>query len=217
VRAAIALRVAAVAVAAGAFLALLATGSLPSAEEVRDFGEDLGWGAPLVWPAVFAGLNMLVPWGILAGATGLLFGTVAGTPLALAGVLMAATLQFSIARAGAGADLRGRLLGRVPRMDAMLARNGFLAIFYSRIVPGLAWGLVNYAAGLARVRLRDLLLATVVGGTPKVFAYVALGGSLDDLSSPEAKAAIALLIALALGGLVVARRGLAGRAAPPAA
>lgn len=213
----IALRLSAVAIGVGLFAALIVTGSVPSAEEVRDFGEDLGWIAPVVWPAVFAGLNMLVPWGLLAGATGLLFGTLAGTPLALAGILVAAAVQFSLARAGAGEELRGRMLGRVPRIDAMLERDGFLAIFYSRIVPGLAWGPVNYAAGVARVRLRDLLLATVVGGTPKVFAYVALGGSLDDLSSPEAKAAIALLILLAVGGLVVARRGLAGRAAPPAA
>ncbi len=65
----------------------------------------------------------------------------------------------------------------------MLERNGFLTIFYSRIIPGVAWGTVNYAAGCRGCRLRDLLLATVVGGTPKVFAYVALGGNLEDLDS----------------------------------
>jgi hypothetical protein len=46
---------------------------------------------------------------------------------------------------------------------------------------------------------------------------VALGGSLDDLSKPEAKAAIGLLVLLALAGVVIARRGLAGRPAPPSA
>jgi uncharacterized membrane protein YdjX (TVP38/TMEM64 family) len=99
-----------------------------------------------------------------------------------------------------------RVLERVPRLDAMLERNGFLAIFYSRIVPGVSWGVVNYAAGIARVRLRDVLAATVIAGTPKVYAYVALGGNLDDLSRPEAVVAICLWVALAIAGLFVARR-----------
>ena len=207
----VALRLAVVAAAVAAFLIVLLTGSLPSAGEVRDLGESLGWAAPLLWPPLFALLNMLVPWGILAGATGLLFGTAGGTALALAGILLASTLQFSIARAGVGERLRGHMLDRVPRLDAMLENNGFLTIFYSRIVPGLAWGPVNYAAGVARVRLRDVLLATVAGGTPKVFAYVALGGNLDDLSRPEAKVAIGVMVALALVGLVIARRQFADR------
>ena len=214
----IVLRVALAALAVAALVALLTSAApLPSADRVRDLGEELGWVAPVVWPPLFAVLNLLVPWGILAGATGLLFGTAAGTPLALGGVLLAAALQFSIARAAVGEQVRHRLLRRVPRLDAMLDRHGFLACFYSRVIPGLAWGPVNYAAGIARVRLRTLLLATVAGGTPKVFAYVALGGSLDDLSRPEAKVAIGLLVVLALAGVVIARRGFAGRPAPPSA
>lgn len=211
----IALRVALVALAVVAFAAVVVSGTLPTPEEVRDLGESLGWVAPLVWPLLFAALNMLVPWVILAGATGLLFGTAVGTPLALAGILLATAVQFSIARAGAGQELRHRMLRRIPRIDAMLERNGFLAIFYSRIVPGLAWAPVNYAAGVARVRLRDVLLATVAGGTPKVFAYVALGGSLDDLTSPEAIVAISVMAALALAGLVILRRGMLRRPSTP--
>jgi len=205
------LRLVLVAAAVAAFAALLLTGSVPSAQQVRDLGEGLGWAGPALWPVLFGVLNLMVPWVVLAGATGLLFGTAAGTPLALAGILVAASIQFSIARAGAGEPLRRRLLERVPRLDAMLERNGFLTIFYSRIIPGLAWGAVNYAAGVARVRLRDLLLATVAGGTPKVFAYVALGGNLDDLSRPEAKVAIGVMVALALAGLAIARRQFAQR------
>lgn len=208
------LRVLVATAAAATFLALLLSGSIPSSERVRELGEDLGWAGPLLWPALFGVLNLMVPWAILAGASGLLFGTAVGTGLALAGIMVASSLQFTIARTGAGEPLRRRLLARVPRLDSMLQRNGFLTIFYSRIVPGLAWGPVNYAAGVARVRLRDLLLATVAGGTPKVFAYVALGGNLDDLSRPEARVAIAVMVVLAVVGLTIARRQFAARAAP---
>ncbi len=64
------------------------------------------------------------------------------------------------------------------------------------------------------MRVRDLVLGTLAAGPPKVFAYVALGGSLDDLSRPEAKVAIALWVGLALAGLVFARRRLAGLEGP---
>jgi len=202
----VALRVAVVVIVAAGLAALTLSGVAPSSDELRDWGDDLGAAGPLLWPLVFALVNFVVPWPILAGATGAVFGTAAGTPIALAGVLLAATLQFGVARTTAGEHLRGRVQARVPRIDALLARNGFLAVFYSRIVPLVPWGLVTYAAGLARVRLRDLLLGTVAGGTPKVFAYVALGGSFDDLSRPEALVAIGLLVALALAGLVIARR-----------
>jgi uncharacterized membrane protein YdjX (TVP38/TMEM64 family) len=201
----VALRIAGVAIVAAAVAALWLSGVAPSSGELRDWGDDLGVAGPLLWPAVFAVVNFVVPWPIVAGATGAVFGTAAGTPIALAGVLLAAVLQFGLARTTAGEHLRRRVLARVPRVDALLDRNGFLAVFYSRIVPGIAWGPVNYAAGLSRVRLRDVLLATVAGGTPKVFAYVALGGSFDDLTRPEALVAIGLLIALALVGLVIAR------------
>lgn len=201
-----ALRVAVVVIVAAGLAALALSGVAPSSDELRDWGEDLGAAGPLLWPLVFALVNFVVPWPILAGVTGAVFGTAAGTPIALAGVLLAATLQFGLARTTAGERLRGRVQARVPRIDALLARNGFLAIFYSRIVPVVPWGVVTYAAGLARVRLRDLLLGTVAGGTPKVFAYVALGGSFDDLSRPEALVAIGMLVALALAGLVIARR-----------
>jgi len=212
------LRAIVLAVVAGAVLALAITGSVPSTGRVREFGDSLGGAAPFVWPLVFALISMLVPWPISAGATGLLFGTALGTLLALSGVLVQAAVQFWLARRVAGEHLRRRVLERAPRVSAALERNGLLASFYGRIVPGLPWGMVNYAAGLARVGLPAVWIATVAGGTPKVFAYVALGGNFDDLSAPEAKAAIAVMAAMALAGLLVLRRQLprAGRGrAPP--
>lgn len=213
-RSGLALRVGALALVLGAVLALALTGLVPSAGRVRDFGDSLGAAGPFLWPIVFPLINLVVPWPITAGATGLLFGTALGTVLALAGVLVQAVVQFWLARRVAGEALRRRALERAPRVGAALERNGFLATFYSRIVPGVPWGLVNYVAGLSRVRLRDLVLGTLAGGTPKVFAYVALGGSFGDLGRPEAIVAIGLLVVLALGGVVIARRGFLARDAP---
>ena len=92
-------------------------------------------------------------------------------------------------------------------------REQSLAVMESRIVPLLPWGIVNFSAGLSRLRYRDLALGTVVGAAPKVFAYVALGGSLSDLTSPDAIVAIVLLAVLALAGAFFVKRQVAlGRA-----
>jgi uncharacterized membrane protein YdjX (TVP38/TMEM64 family) len=55
-----------------------------------------------------------------------------------------------------------------------------------------------------------MALGTLVGGAPKVFAYTALGGSLHDLTSPEALVAVGLLVVLGLGGALFVMRKVGG-------
>ena len=196
-----------------AFGVLVATGNLPSSEEARDFGDDLGPLAPVLFVPLFVLANFLITWPILAGAAGLLFGTAVGTPLVLAGVTLASLAQMAVARRLAG-EHRGRLLPqRTKRVENFLTDNGAVAVMESRIVPLLPWGVVNYSAGVTHMTYRDLALGTAIGGAPKVFAYTALGGSLGNLTSPEALTAIGLLVILALAGALVVRRQL--RASPP--
>ena len=189
-----------------AFAVLLLTTGLPSAQEGRDFGESLGDWAPFAYVPLFVLANFLIGWPILAGAGGLLFGTAAGTPLALAGVTLAALVQMAVARHLAGDHAPFLIPKRIQGLDAFLEKNGAVAVMESRIVPFLPWGAVNYSAGLTRLRYRDMALGTVIGGAPKVFAYTALGGSLSDPTSPEAIVAVSLLVILALVGAVVVRR-----------
>jgi uncharacterized membrane protein YdjX (TVP38/TMEM64 family) len=87
-----------------------------------------------------------------------------------------------------------------------VGRRGFLSVLYARIAPGVPYSLVNYAAGLTPMLLRSFVAATAIGVAPRAFAYTALGGSLGDLSSPEALIAIGVLVAMSLLGLVLARR-----------
>lgn len=184
---------------------LTATGSLPSPEEARDWGEGLGDAAYVAFVPLFVVANFVIWWPILAGAAGLLFGTAAATPLVLAGVTASSLTQMFVARRLAAGHHGSLLPERTRAIEDFLTRHGAIAVMESRIVPLLPWGLVNFSAGLTRLRYRDLALGTVVGGAPKVFAYVALGGSLSDLGSPEALVAIALLAAMALLGVLFVR------------
>src|SRR5215210_650238 len=193
------------AVTAVVFTLVAVTGNIPSSDEARDFGDALGPLAPFLYVPLFVLANFLIAWPILAGAAGLLFGTAAGTPLALAGVTLAALAQMAVSRRLAG-EHRGRLLPqRTKRFEAFLQRHGTIAVMESRIVPVLPYGAVNLAAGLTSLRFRQMALGTAVGAIPKVFGYVALGGSLENLHAPEAKVAVGLLVVLAVAGAIVAR------------
>jgi uncharacterized membrane protein YdjX (TVP38/TMEM64 family) len=194
------------AVVGTAFVVVLVTSGLPSADEARDFGESLGDRVVLAYVPLFVLANFLITWPILAGAGGLLFGTAAATPLALAGVTLAALAQMAVARHLAGEHAPRLIPRRIRGLDAFLERNGAIAVMESRIVPFLPWGAVNYSAGLTRLRYRDMAAGTVLGAGPKVFAYTALGGSLSDPTSPEVIVAVALLVILALVGAYLVRR-----------
>jgi uncharacterized membrane protein YdjX (TVP38/TMEM64 family) len=196
------------------FAVAAVTGSLPTPDEARDWGEGLGDFAYIAFVPLFVVVNFVVAWPILAGASGLLFGTAAGTPLALAGVTAASVAQMLVARRLAAGHHGNLLPARTRGIEDFLTRHGAVAVMESRIVPLLPYGLVNYSAGLTRLHYRDMALGTVIGAAPKVFAYTALGGSLDNLDSPEALVAIALLATLALAGALFVRRQIAlGRAA----
>ncbi len=190
-------------------LVLVLSGSI-SADRVRDWVEGYGAAGPLVFIAISASLTVvLFPGPVLAAASGLLFGTALGTPVSIASATLGATIAFSLSRWW-GHDAVVALAG--PRLQALrgwVGRRGFLTVLYARIAPGVPYTLVNYAAGLTPIALRAFVLATAIGVAPRAFAYTALGGSLANLRSPEAYVAIAVLVVMAVGGLVLARRDLA--------
>jgi uncharacterized membrane protein YdjX (TVP38/TMEM64 family) len=197
--------------AAFAFVAL--SGSL-SADRVRDWIDGFGAAGPLAF-IVVAGLLgcVFVPGPLLAGASGLLFGTALGTPVSIASATLGATLAFSVSRRWAHDAVVALSGPRVAALRAWIGRRGFLTVLYARIAPGVPYTLVNYAAGLTPIALRAFVAATVIGVAPRAFAYTALGGSLGNLGSPEALAAVGVLVAMALAGVVLARRDVRAAAA----
>lgn len=202
-----------VAVVGALFTAVALSGGL-SSERVSDELDGLGWIGPLAFIVVSAGLTVvLFPGPLLAGAAGLLFGTAVGTPTAIAAATLGASTAFSISRRFGAASVDELSGNRVQVVQDWIAARGFLAVLYARILPLMPFTVVNYAAGLTRVRLAVFALATAIGCAPRAFAYVALGGSLDDLGSPEALIAFGVLVAMGLGGMVVAGRDVRARRA----
>jgi uncharacterized membrane protein YdjX (TVP38/TMEM64 family) len=207
-----ALRLAALTAGIGALFLLVALRSGLSARGVHDAIDGMGPLAPLAFVLVSTGLTVAcVPGPLLAAASGLLFGTALGTPTAIVSATAGACAAFAVSRrfgAGAVDELSGH---RVRRAQGWIEQRGFVAVLYARILPAVPFNVVNYAAGLTRVRIAAFAAATALGCAPRAFAYVALGGNFGDLSSPTAVVAIGVLVAMGAAGLVIVARDVRAR------
>jgi uncharacterized membrane protein YdjX (TVP38/TMEM64 family) len=191
-----------------AFAAIALSGSL-SADAVRDRVDGLGAAGPLLFIPISACLTVvLCPGPLLAGASGLLFGTALGTPVSIASATLGAALAFSLSRWWAHDAVEALVGPRLQALRAWVGARGFLSVLYARIAPGMPYNLVNYAAGLTPILLRAFVAATAIGVAPRAFAYTALGGSLGDLTSPEALVAVGVLVAVPVLGALLAGRDL---------
>jgi uncharacterized membrane protein YdjX (TVP38/TMEM64 family) len=203
------LRLLALAGTLAAALAVLGlTGSLEP-ERVRDWIDGFGLLGPVAFVVVSSLLTVaLFPGPLLAGASGLLFGTALGTPLSIIAATLGASLAFSLSRWWAHDAVLALAGRRLLALRDWVGRRGFLSVLYARLAPGVPYHLVNYAAGLTPIALRTFAAATAVGAAPRAFAYTALGGSFGNLGSPEAIIAVCVIVTMAITGLVLARRDL---------
>jgi uncharacterized membrane protein YdjX (TVP38/TMEM64 family) len=179
-------------------LALLGRGDIAG---LRDYILSFGLWAPIAscLLMVLQALVAPVPSFLITFANGLAFGVFWGWMLSLFGHVLAAAVCFWISRS----------LGRVPvevlvgktglqSADRWFARWGMYAVFVGRLVPGVAFDVVSYAAGLTRMRFRNFIIATTLGIFPQTFLYSYLGRQ-----APEYVALFLVTSALVVAGVVV--------------
>ena len=116
--------------------------------------------------------------GLMATASGYLFGGVAGGLISLAASVAGSTLVFLACRrafAAAIARRGGRLLRE---LEAAVSRNAFAYLLTLKLIPVAPYFLSNIAAGLAGVDLAALVWASVIGSAPVCFILAGLGAGL---------------------------------------
>ncbi len=149
----------------------------------------LGPWAAVGFIVLYAGATVAwVPASLLTLAAGATFGLLRGTAYTLVGATLGATLAFLISRHVA----RGWVVSRIGRsvrfraVDTAVASEGFKIVFLLRLSPAFPFSAMNYALGLTPVRLRDYVVASLLGMAPASFLYnyagftagqVAMGGS----------------------------------------
>lgn len=174
---------------------------------LRDAIEEFGAAGPIVYVGLYALVTVLLlpgtPFTVLSGVA---FGPIVGSVVALGGATLGATLSFLVGR-GIGRTAVEQLSGRRTRaIDAFLAERGFVSMLVVRLVPLFPFNVLNLVSGVTALRFRDYVLATAIGIVPGTVLLAAAGGSIDDPTSPVFVGAVVGFVLLAVIGGLVARR-----------
>jgi uncharacterized membrane protein YdjX (TVP38/TMEM64 family) len=159
-----------------------ALADFPGAAEVA--ARIRGWGA---W-GVLGSIALMIlhsfipfPAEILAVANGLVFGAFWGSVVTWTGAMLGAYAAFGLAR-WLGEPFVRRMLSpeRRSQLERWSLEEGGLALLAARLVPVIAFNLINYAAGLTRIRWWTFSWATGIGILPLTVLMAALGDGMMD-------------------------------------
>lgn len=181
-------------------------------DDVRGWVDAFGPLAPVAYVPISTALGLLlVPGPVLAGVSGLLFGTAVGTVVTLSGAILTGVCGLLIGR-HAGRDGAVELGGeRHAALEALLSRRGFEAVVVQRLVPGVPDAPLNYAFGAVGLSVANMALGTLIGSAPRAFSYTAIGASLDDPGSLGAIAGVVVLVLVTVVGAELGRRAWSAR------
>lgn len=170
------------------------------------------WWAPLLFILLYTAFNLaLIPGTILTLTAGVIWGWILGGIWVVVASGIGSVAPYLVARTGAGPA--GRWLdARAGRLRRLLENEGFTTLLMLRLVPVVPYNVLNYAAGLAGIRPRDYVLATLLGTLPGIFIFTYLADAIaSGFVSPGDAFVRILLAGFLLGGLVLITRRLSGR------
>jgi uncharacterized membrane protein YdjX (TVP38/TMEM64 family) len=142
---------------------------------------------PVLAPCLFlvfytASVTLSLPQaGLMTLAGGLVFGTVGGGILAVAGATAGAVLLFLIARSAFAEPLARRGGALLAKVRDELRQNGMLYLLALRLVPVVPFWLLNLAAPLCGMKLRHFTIATFFGIMPVTFITASIGAGIGGV------------------------------------
>jgi uncharacterized membrane protein YdjX (TVP38/TMEM64 family) len=147
------------------------------ADMQRRVGQMQWWGG-ILYPLLLAGCNLLLlPAGVLAVGSGLMFGLWWGFFLVWAGTVLGSAVAFQIGRR-LGRQWILKRLNRRPRwraLDDAIGKDGWKIILLTQIHPLFPTSLLHYLYGVTRIRFSTCLFWVAVGQIPGLFLYVYIG------------------------------------------
>jgi uncharacterized membrane protein YdjX (TVP38/TMEM64 family) len=153
------------------------------------------------WVYVLAPAFMIVvailpiPAEIPAMVNGMVFGSIAGTVVTWSGGLVGALISFELARRygrpAAGRYLRARTLAR---MDSVALSAGWPGLLAVRLIPTIAFTLVNWAAGLTAIPRWRFAWTTALGIVPGAIVFTVTGAGLGALYRRAPAVGVALTV-----------------------
>lgn len=143
------------------------------------------WG---MWGA-FGSIGLMIihsfvpfPAELLACANGMIYGPLWGTIITWTGAMLGAVLAFGLARRLGRPFVERMVVARDWKvLDDWAEKNGWQVLLIGRLIPVIAFNLINYAAGLTRLSWWQFIWTTSVGILPMTVLMVMMGDSIESL------------------------------------
>jgi len=174
-------------------------------EKVRELGEN-PWTPVIIVAAMTAAWAFALPGSVFFFVTPLLFGALEATAIVCLGSALGTLAGYGAARYVGGPWVERFRNHSITRF--LERHSSFASLFAIRVVPSSQHWLINYGAGLLRLSVGKLLLATVTAVAIKGFLYAkAIQGSVGasnirDALNWETVAALTVIAGLAVAGHV---------------
>ncbi|WP_066064804.1 TVP38/TMEM64 family protein [Neobacillus soli] len=124
----------------------------------------------------------VIPFPVLAGVIGAVFGTAQGLIISLTGSMAGTMGFFFLSRYGFRDFAREKLLKfkKVQEYEEFLNRNSFVAILTCRLIPVIPAPVVNIICGLSNVKWLTFFIASTIGKIPNVLLLSFAGASFSN-------------------------------------
>lgn len=124
----------------------------------------------------------IVPFPVLAGLIGGIFGTPQGAVITLGGSMIGTILFFFIARYGfkEWAQTKLEQYPQVKEYEEKLNKNAFVAILLVRLIPIVPSPVVNIVCGLSKVNGLVFFIASAIGKMPNILLLSFAGASFSE-------------------------------------
>ncbi|MGD7046504.1 TVP38/TMEM64 family protein [Jeotgalibacillus proteolyticus] len=146
--------------------------------EIQEWIQSFGVWAPLLFILIYTIRPLILfPASVISLAGGLAFGAFEGFLYILIGATSSAAVAFWVSRLFEKSFVKRKEQGRISEIMKLMEKRGFFYVLVLRFIPLLNFDVISYAAGLASVRFRSFILATVLGIIPGTFGYAFIGSS----------------------------------------
>ncbi|SDI91921.1 TVP38/TMEM64 family protein [Natribacillus halophilus] len=164
------------------FLALLAGTVFIYGENIALWIDDHGTESIVVTSvlATLMSLFPVIPYPIIGGIIGAIYGSYLGSLVTWIGSSMASIIMFAFVRFGYqdwGLKILGKY-GVIAKVTMLFERNAFMTIFLTRLIPIVPSIIVNIYSALSRVRFWNYTIASSVGKIPSMILFATVGSTI---------------------------------------
>jgi uncharacterized membrane protein YdjX (TVP38/TMEM64 family) len=124
----------------------------------------------------------VIPFPVLAGVIGGVFGTTQGVMVSLTGAMAGTMGFFFLSRYGFRDYAQSKLMGypKIQEYEDFLNRNSFIAILTCRLIPIIPAPVVNIICGLSNVNWLIFFTASTLGKIPNILILSYAGASFSS-------------------------------------